>query len=76
MSKRYTHCFDVRLANSFESDVQDFDEAFEAWCESFPDRPSLRSRLLASDEDAKTILQGVIHNDTFENEDPRPGSSR
>lgn len=68
MSKRYTHYFDMRLANSFESDVEDFDEAFDAWCNSFPDRPSLRIALLTSDEGTKSILQGVLHSETCENQ--------
>lgn len=68
MSKRYTHYFDMRLANSFESDVEDFDEAFDAWCNSFPDRPSLRNALLTSDEGLKSILQGVLHSETCENQ--------
>ena len=69
MSKRYTHYFDVRLANSFQSDIEDFDEAFDAWCNSFPDRPSLRKELLASDEGTKSILSGVVYSDTCINQD-------
>lgn len=69
MTKRYTHYFDIRLANSFESDIEDFDEAFDAWCNSFPDRPSLRKRLLSSDEETKSILKGLLHSDTCENQD-------
>jgi hypothetical protein len=68
MSKRYTHYFDVRLANSFQSDIEDFDEAFDAWCNSFPDRPSLRKELLASDESTMSILKGVLHSDTCINQ--------
>jgi hypothetical protein len=69
MSKRYTHYFDVRLAKAIQSDVEDFDEAFDAWCDSFPDRPSLRKELMASDEGTMTILKGVIYSDTCINQD-------
>jgi len=69
MSKRYTHYFDVRLANSFQSDIEDFDEAFDAWCDSFPDKLSLREKLLVSDESTMSILKGVLHSDTCVNQD-------
>jgi hypothetical protein len=64
---RYTHFFDVRLAVSFGSDIEDFDEAFDAWAESFPNRESLRKALLNSDESTKTLLQGIVHSDTHDN---------
>lgn len=61
---RFTHSFDVRISKQFESDVEDFDEAFDAWAESFADRSALRKELLTTDEGTKSILQGIIHNQT------------
>lgn len=65
MSKKYTHYFDVRLSNSFESDTEDFYEAFDAWCAFFQDISALRTALLCSYEGTKSLLQGVIYGDTF-----------
>ena len=72
MSKKYTHYFDVRLANSFESDNEDFDEAFDAWCASFQDISALRTALLCSDENTRSILEGVIYSVTFAIEELSP----
>ncbi len=66
---KYHHYFDVRIANDFHSDIEDFDEAFEAWAEKFTDRSALRARLLASDESLKTICQGIVHSETFDSEE-------
>ena len=63
---RYHHHFDVRIANDFHSDIEDFDEAFEAWSEKFTDRSALRKRLLTSDESLKTILQGIVFSETLD----------
>lgn len=71
-SKKYTHFFDVRLANSFESDTEDFDEAFGDWCASFQDTPALRKALLCSDECTVSILEGVIYSDTDVTEELSP----
>ena len=72
MSKKYTHYFDVRLANSFESDTEDFDEAFDTWCASFQDISALRTALLCSDENTRSILEGVIYSVTFAIEELSP----
>ena len=63
---KYHHHFDVRLANDFHSDIEDFDQAFEAWSEKFTDRSALRKRLLTSGESLKTILQGIVFSETEE----------
>lgn len=60
----YTHYFDVRIAQSFESGIEDFDEAFDEWCKQFATTSELRSALLTSDESTKSILQGIDHSDT------------
>lgn len=65
---KFTHAFDVRIANSFESDCEDFEEAFNKWAESFDNAVSLRRALLASDESTKSILQGVQHSETYTNQ--------
>lgn len=70
MSKRYTHYFDVRLANSFESDIEDFEDAFDHWCATqFQTSLDLRKALLDSNEGIKSILEGILHSDTCENDD-------
>lgn len=67
---KYTHYFDVRIANSFESDIEDFEDAFDHWLStSFADRTAIRAALLTSDEDTKSLLAGVVYSDTVENDD-------
>jgi len=65
---KYTHSFDVRIAQQFDSDIEDFDDAFDEWAESFKDSLSFRQALLATDESTKSICQGIIWSDT----DPTP----
>lgn len=67
MTKRYTHSFDTRIAINFESDIEDFDEAFNAWASSFPDSASARAALLNGDESTKTLMEGIVHNQTDDN---------
>ena len=66
---KYHHYFDVRIANDFHSDIEDFDHAFEVWAEKFTDRSALRARLLNSDESLKTILQGIVYFETLDAEE-------
>ena len=60
---KYTHSFDVRLAQQFESDIADFDDAFDKWAESFKDSLSFRQALLDTDESTKSICQGIFRYD-------------
>ena len=66
---KYTHCFDVRIANHFQSDIEDFDAAFNVWADQFPDSLELRNRLLSSDEGIKSILQGIVFSETLDEEE-------
>ena len=61
---RYCHSFDTRICISFESEIEDFEEAFDTWIDSFPDSAAKRAALLNSDESAKTLMQGVSWNNT------------
>ena len=61
---KYTHYFDIRLANSFESETDDFEVAFEEWAKTFPSSQALRQKLPDSDESIKTIMQGIVWSDT------------
>jgi hypothetical protein len=74
MTKRYTHSFDTRIAINFESDIEDFDEAFDEWIDSFPDSAAKRAALLNGSESTKTLMQGVIHNQTDDNLALNPAS--
>jgi hypothetical protein len=67
MTKRYTHSFDTRIAINFDSDIEDFDEAFDEWISQFPDSAAKRAALLNGDESTKTLMEGVIHNQTDDN---------
>lgn len=69
MTKRYTHSFDTRIAINFDSDIEDFDEAFDAWIGTFPDSAAKRAALLNGDESTKTLMQGIIWNQTDESPD-------
>lgn len=65
---KFTHYFDIRLANSFESEEEDFDDAFDEWVETFSSPQALRQQLLSSDESIKTIIEGVMWSETEETE--------
>ena len=66
---RFTHYFDVRCENHFDSDIEDFYEAFDAWAKSFSDRQAFRRELLSCDEGTKSLAQGVIWSDTIDHQD-------
>ena len=61
---RYQHSFDTRICTCFESDIADFEEAFDDWIDSFADSAAKRAALLNSDESTKTLIQGVVWNNT------------
>lgn len=63
---KYTHYFDVRLSQQFESDIEDFDAAFERWVNEFKDSLLFRKALLSTDESTKSLRQGIIYSDTTE----------
>lgn len=65
--KRFTHCFDVRLSRQIESDIEDFDDALDAWINSFPSITALRNALLSAPEDTLSLTQGILHSDTWHN---------
>ncbi|MEB3320130.1 MAG: hypothetical protein VKI63_04235 [Cyanobium sp.] len=56
---RYQHSFDTHICINFESEIENFDEAFDAWISSFPDSAARRAALLNSDESTKTLIRGV-----------------
>lgn len=64
---RYTHYFDTRVAIQFDSDIEDFSEAFDAWMESLPDAAARRNALLDCQESVSTLMEGVIHSQTDDN---------
>ena len=64
---KYTHCFDFSVSQSFDSDVEDFDEALTQWIYSFGSVSELRKALMSSDESTKSILSGIVLSDTYEN---------
>tara|TARA_R100000734_G_C3312832_1_gene103982 strand:+ start:1098 stop:1298 length:201 start_codon:yes stop_codon:yes gene_type:complete len=63
---KYTHYFDVRVSQQFESDIEDFDIAFDKWANEFKDSFLFRKALLATDESTKSLCQGIIYSDTNE----------
>jgi hypothetical protein len=65
---RYTHSFDTRICVKFDSDIEDFDEAFDAWIDQFPDSASKRAALLKGSESTRDLMRGIIHNQTDDNE--------
>jgi hypothetical protein len=67
---RYTHSFDTRIAVSFESDIEDFDAAFDTWIDSFSDAAAKRAALLNGDESTWDLMKGVIHNWTEDTQNP------
>jgi len=63
---KYTHYFDVRVSQQFESDTEDFDIAFDKWANEFKDSLLFRKALLTTDESTKSLCQGIIYSDTNE----------
>lgn len=64
---RYTHHFDVHLSNSFESNIEDFDEAFDEFIDGLGDVEAKRKRLLHTDESTKSLMKGIVYNQTDNN---------
>lgn len=48
-SPRYTHYFDLLVANQFSSDIEDFDEAYQAWLDTFSSQDDVARELLKGD---------------------------
>jgi hypothetical protein len=65
--KQFTHCFDVRISRQIESDIEDFDDALNAWINSFPSITALRNALLSTTEDTHSLAKGILHSDTWHN---------
>ena len=65
---KYTHYFDLTVANHFESDIEDFDKALNAWAAQIT-RGKLRDALLDTDEGVKSIWEGIVYSDTEVQED-------
>jgi hypothetical protein len=60
---KYKHYFDLTVANHFESDIEDFDDALNAWAAQIT-RGKLRGALLDTDEGVQSIWEGIVHSDT------------
>lgn len=56
----YTHNISVNFSTSFESDIEDIEEAFDKWLESFSSVDDKRKALLSTDESTRSIVEGVI----------------
>lgn len=56
----YTHHILVNFATSFKSDIEDIEEAFDKWLESFSSVDDGRRALLSTDESTRSIAEGVI----------------
>ena len=56
----YTHHISVNFTTSFESDIEDIEEAFDKWLESFSSVDDRRRALLSTNESTRSIVEGVI----------------
>ena len=69
---RYTHSFDTRVCIIFDSDIEDFDDAlnakFKELAASSHSQTAVRDFLLDGDESTKTLIEGIIYNQTDDNE--------
>jgi hypothetical protein len=70
--KKYTHYFDVRLSQRIESDIEDFDDALKNWISSFASTQELRTALLTTHQDTASLMQGILHSDSWINESSTP----
>jgi len=61
---RYTHYFNVCISNSFESDIEDFDDAFDEFIDGFEDIDAKRRELLHTDESTTSLMKGIIYSQT------------
>jgi len=67
---RYTHYFNVCISNSFESDIEDFDDAFDEFIDGFEDIDAKRRELLHTDESTTSLMKGIIYNQTDDHQPP------
>jgi hypothetical protein len=67
MTKRYTHSFDTCINGQFDSEVEDFDEAFNEWISQLPDNDARRTALLNGSDSTKELIRGVSHARTDDN---------
>jgi hypothetical protein len=74
---RYTHSFDTRVCIVFESDLEDLDEALAhklAWLHQVGGSAAQRRWLLSSDESIKTLIEGIVWNQTDDTQLNTPAS--
>ncbi len=55
----YTHRFDVRMENSFQSPFKDFDEALHVWL-AFKSEEQVRKLIMTSTDSTDSILQSLV----------------
>ena len=65
---RYTHYFDVCVSNSFDSDIEDFEEALNKWLGDLGTIENKRREILSTDESTSSLMRGIVHTDTLQNE--------
>jgi hypothetical protein len=63
---KYTHYFDFRVSQSFDSDVKDFNKALSQWMDSFKSASEFRKALINSDESLRSLLSDIAFSDTNE----------
>lgn len=65
---RYTHYFDVCVSNSFDSDIEDFEEALNKWLGDLGTIENKRREILSTDESTSSLMRGIVYTDTLQNE--------
>ena len=65
---RYTHYCDVCVSNSFDSDIEDFEEALNKWLGDLGTIENKRREILSTDESTSSLMRGIVHTDTLQNE--------
>ena len=55
----YTHRFDVRMENSFQSPIENFDDALQLWL-MFKSEEQVRDLIMTSDDSTRSIIQSLI----------------
>lgn len=66
---KYTHYFETRITNSFESDIADFDEALDDWIKTTfsNDFVLVRQALTSCCDTTFSLIRKVEHINTTEN---------
>lgn len=66
--KKYTHDFDILIPTSFQSDLEDFDQALNEWLRSFSSNDEAKNALIHAEEDLQQVIDRIEVIGSYDNE--------